>query len=121
MRSDREVKRQVGDVLQPPSVDHHLEQLGRLLSTALPGSVHQLRQRELINAVDVAVPSVSDEIPTGVGSPVTTTCGSRPLRFRMRFSASLRAFWARSLRRVHLQETTACRIGCGCIAARIVA
>ncbi len=58
----------------------------------------------------------------GAGSPVTTTTwGRRPLRLRVGFRASLRAFWARSLRRVHLQEMTACRIGCGCTAARRVA
>jgi len=38
---------------------------------------------------------------------------ARPLRLRTRLRASLRAFWARSLRRFHLHDTTACRIGVG--------
>ncbi len=49
---------------------------------------------------------------------MTTTWGRRPLRLRTRLRASLRAFWARSLRRVHLHDTTACRIGLGWTDAR---
>ena len=57
------------------------------------------------------VPRASDARREGAGSPVTTTMwGVRPLRLRIRFSASERAFWARSERRVHLHETTACTI-----------
>jgi hypothetical protein len=48
----------------------------------------------------------------GNGSLVTTTtCGNLPFLFRIRFSASVRAFCARSLRSVHLDKILACSKG----------
>lgn len=51
------------------------------------------------------VPRASDASLLGSGSAVTTiTCGSFPFRLRTRLSASVLAFWARSLRSVHLHD-----------------
>lgn len=55
-----------------------------------------------------------DAMRFGMGSAVIATmCGTRPLRLRMRFKASVRAFCARSLLSVHLQEMLACSSGKG--------
>ena len=52
--------------------------------------------------------SATEDNLLGSGSPVTTTtCGSFPLRLRIKFKASDREFWERSLRIVSLQETLA--------------
>src|SRR5438552_3269641 len=68
------------------------------------------------------VPNAIAESRLGKGSPVTTTtCGSRPLRLRMRFNASDRAFCTRSLLIVHLQEIEAWSMGFPPFAARKLA
>ena len=51
-----------------------------------------------------------EDIP-GIGSAVTTAmCGKCPLRLRIKFSASVRLFWARSLRMVHFADIDACKM-----------
>ena len=73
----------------------------------------ELGKREVVNAIDV-----SDSEGYGCDSGGEGFCrddsdvGSRPLRLRMRFSASEREFCARSLRIVHLHETTAWKVVC---------
>ena len=58
------------------------------------------------------VPKAIDANLLGVGSPVTTTtCGSLPFLFRIKFNASDRAFCALSLLNVHFVEILACKMG----------